>query len=78
MTKYDKTLYEAVESTLYSAYSLILEELLTLGDGEQLSKVWLELTALGMRRDPAALAQSLHDYNQRRMTRIQEERRAND
>lgn len=78
MPKYDKALYDAVESTLYSAYSLILEQLLLHEDGEDFAECWLKLTALGMRRDPAALTRSIYDYNQRRKARIQEERRAND
>ena len=59
---------EAIESILYSAYSIILEELLDQA-GESAAHLWLSLTAQGMRRSTPDVAASIYSHNQRFLTR---------
>lgn len=69
---------EDVENVLFSAYCIILDNLLQTRFGEQDAHKWLGLTAQGMGLDEALLAAQLHEFNERRMLRIEMELRHDD
>lgn len=68
MTADTETL-RAISAVIYSAYSVILEELVDADPDRTLADSWLRLTALGMRIEPAALARAIYDYNEARLKR---------
>lgn len=56
------SLIDAVRKTLFSAYSVILMELVAHDEAQ--ADEWLRLTAKGMKMTPGGLARQLYFYNQ--------------
>lgn len=66
----DAGVTDAVRSVLYSAFSLIMMELVE--TDEKGADEWLRLTARGMRCSVQNLAMHLFEYNTERLARLNE------